>query len=102
MWGTFIALLLSAGVVQAEVTDKAATGFTSVHQLTINATPTEVYAALTERISHWWTPHIRTRAPQPTSAWMPAPVAASVSNCQAGVPWSTCEWCSRTRAGCCV
>jgi len=54
MWSTFIALLLSAGVVQAEVTDKAATGFTSVHQLTINATPTEVYAALTERISHWW------------------------------------------------
>ena len=54
MWSTFIALLWSAGVVQAEVTDKAATGFTSVHQLTINATPTEVYAALTERIRHWW------------------------------------------------
>jgi uncharacterized protein YndB with AHSA1/START domain len=51
---TFIALLLSAGVVQAEVTDKAATGFTSVHHLTIKAPPSEVYGALTDRIGQWW------------------------------------------------
>lgn len=51
---TFIALLLSAGAAQAEVTDKAATGFTSVHQLTIHAPPPEVYGALTEGIGRWW------------------------------------------------
>lgn len=48
--------LLAAGMLQAEVVDAAANGFTVKTTISIHATPEEVYRQLVRNVGQWWSP----------------------------------------------
>lgn len=49
-------LIFPAAGIRADITDSAPHGFTSVHELTIAASPDHVFAALTAEVAKWWDP----------------------------------------------
>lgn len=62
--GSLVSLLAVClpGTAGAEVTAKAPTGFTVVHELRLEATPERAYRALTDEVAAWWDPaHSYTR-----------------------------------------
>ena len=51
-----IALCSAAGTSRAEVVNVAPNGFAVKHAMTIQASPENVYAALTGKVGSWWNP----------------------------------------------
>ena len=51
-----LALLCIATAARGEVVDKTASGFLSVHEVTVTAPPASVYAAFVSDVGRWWNP----------------------------------------------
>lgn len=51
-------LVFATAGIRADIIDSAPHGFTSVHDVTIKASPDRVFTAMTSEVSKWWDPPI--------------------------------------------